>query len=89
MMRKLALLGASLLTLAAQPLYAQQGAAPEPSSAPTTAAAAQDDATGSAQTGPQRRFTGEDLFGLAAASDPQISPDGRHIAYVRRANDIM
>ena len=89
MMRKLALLGASLLTLAAQPLYAQQGAAPEPASAPAATTAAQDDATGSAQTGPQRRFTGEDLFGLAAASDPQISPDGRHIAYVRRANDIM
>jgi dipeptidyl aminopeptidase/acylaminoacyl peptidase len=89
MMRKLTLLGASLLTLAAQPLHAQQGAAPEPASAPAATAAAPDDATGSAQTGPQRRFTGEDLFGLAAASDPQISPDGRHIAYVRRANDIM
>jgi Tol biopolymer transport system component len=89
MMRKLALLGASLLTLAMQPLYAQQGAAPEPASAPAATATAPEDATGSAQTGPQRRFTGEDLFGLAAASDPQISPDGRHIAYVRRANDIM
>lgn len=34
-------------------------------------------------------FTGEDLFGLTVASDPQISPDGRQIAYVRHTNDIM
>ena len=30
-----------------------------------------------------------DLFDLEAASDPQISPDGRWIAYVRRSGDIM
>ncbi|WP_166943897.1 S9 family peptidase [Sphingopyxis panaciterrae] len=46
-------------------------------------------AVGSARTGPQHRFTGDDLFDLAAAADPQISPDGSRIAYVRRANDIM
>jgi len=39
--------------------------------------------------GPDPRFTGSDLFSLAAASDPQISPDGRWVAYVRRSNDIM
>ena len=39
--------------------------------------------------GPHRTFAGIDLFGLEAASDPQISPDGRRIVYVRRANDIM
>src|SRR6476659_6877883 len=39
--------------------------------------------------GPQRHFTGSDLFGLEWASDPQISPDGRTIAYVRRSNDVM
>src|SRR5262245_29951538 len=32
--------------------------------------------------GPNPRFTGSDLFSLSAASDPQISPDGRWIAYV-------
>jgi len=37
----------------------------------------------------QRSFTGRDLFSLEAASDPQISPDGRWIAYVRKSNDIM
>ncbi len=42
-----------------------------------------------AAAAPDPRFTGMDLFGLTVASDPQISPDGRHIAYVRRANDIM
>ncbi|MBP9826413.1 MAG: S9 family peptidase, partial [Thermoanaerobaculia bacterium] len=46
-------------------------------------------AMGSADWGPERRFTGADLFDLAIASDPQISPDGRYIAYVRRTNDIM
>ncbi|MFD1610444.1 prolyl oligopeptidase family serine peptidase [Sphingomonas tabacisoli] len=39
--------------------------------------------------GPNRAFTGRDLFGLEWASDPQISPDGTQIAYARRANDIM
>ena len=38
---------------------------------------------------PNPAFTGSDLFGLTAASDPQISPDGRKIAYVRKSNDIM
>ncbi|MCR5881035.1 S9 family peptidase [Phenylobacterium sp. J367] len=39
--------------------------------------------------GPSRLFTGRDLFGLRAASDPQVSPDGRSIAYVRTTYDIM
>ena len=38
---------------------------------------------------PDPRFTGRDLFDLSLASDPQISPDGRLVAYVRRSNDIM
>lgn len=44
---------------------------------------------GSERTGPERRFTDADLFDLTIAADPQISPDGRFIAYVRRSNDIM
>ena len=38
---------------------------------------------------PSRVLAGDDLFNLEAASDPQISPDGTSIAYVRRSNDIM
>jgi dipeptidyl aminopeptidase/acylaminoacyl peptidase len=38
---------------------------------------------------PNPIFTGRDLFDLTAASDPQISPDGRTVAYVRRSADIM
>ena len=38
---------------------------------------------------PERHFTARDLFGLEAAADPEISPDGRWIAYVRRSGDIM
>ncbi len=49
----------------------------------------QGSAQGSGRTGPNQTFSGEDLFNLAAASDPQISPDGSRIAYVRRQNDIM
>lgn len=39
--------------------------------------------------GPARYFDGSDLFTLEIATDPQISPDGRAIAYVRKSNDIM
>ncbi|ANY18980.1 Prolyl tripeptidyl peptidase precursor [Tsuneonella dongtanensis] len=42
-----------------------------------------------AQDGPSRTFTGQDLFGISVAGDPQISPDGRRIAYVRRSADVM
>ena len=38
---------------------------------------------------PSAHFTGKDLFGLTVAADPQISPDGSKIAYVRRTNDVM
>jgi dipeptidyl aminopeptidase/acylaminoacyl peptidase len=38
---------------------------------------------------PSSAFTGSDLFGLAIAADPQISPDGKTIVYVRRSGDIM
>ena len=40
-------------------------------------------------TGPSRYLTGSDLFNLEWASDPEISPDGRTVAYVRQSNDIM
>ncbi len=39
--------------------------------------------------GPSPAFAGRDLFDLSSASDPQISPDGRWVAYVRRSADIM
>ena len=39
--------------------------------------------------GPSRAFGPRDLFGLRAASDPQVRPDGGQIAYVRLTNDIM
>ncbi|MBO9664038.1 S9 family peptidase [Dokdonella sp.] len=38
---------------------------------------------------PSRVLTGEDLFNLEVAADPQISPDGRTVVYSRRTNDIM
>ncbi len=34
-------------------------------------------------------FQAEDIFKLAAASDVQISPNGKHIVYVRQQNNIM
>ncbi|ALH78994.1 alpha/beta hydrolase family protein [Sphingopyxis macrogoltabida] len=88
-MRKLAFLGASLLALAAQPVLAQEVSVREPAAAAPEAAPTSAAAMGSARTAPERRLTGADLFDLAIASDPQISPDGQHIAYVRRQNDIM
>ncbi|NKB35013.1 MAG: prolyl oligopeptidase family serine peptidase [Pseudomonadales bacterium] len=37
----------------------------------------------------QDLFTNLDVFEMEIAGDPQISPDGSQIAYVRRTNDIM
>lgn len=34
-------------------------------------------------------FQPEDIFELEVANDPQVSPNGKQIAYVRRSNDIM
>jgi len=34
-------------------------------------------------------FKNVDVFELEIAADPQISPDGSQVAYVRRSNDIM
>jgi dipeptidyl aminopeptidase/acylaminoacyl peptidase len=41
------------------------------------------------ETHPARVFEGRDIFDLQWAEDPQIRPDGREIAYVRMAYDIM
>ena len=46
-------------------------------------------APAAAQEGPSRTLEARDLFSLEVASDPQISPDGSKIAYVRRSGDIM
>ncbi len=36
-----------------------------------------------------RLFLARDIFGLETADDPQVSPDGKQIAYVRLSYDIM
>lgn len=38
---------------------------------------------------PAPLFKAEDVFGLEHAADPQISPDGKRIAYVRNSLDVM
>ncbi len=56
------------------------------------AQAQQDEASApatSAQDLPTRAFTGDDVFRLSGATDPQISPDGSMIAYTRITGDIM
>ena len=37
----------------------------------------------------KRPMTVEDLFRFKRVSDPQISPDGTKVAYVRRTGDVM
>ncbi|QZD94477.1 S9 family peptidase [Qipengyuania gelatinilytica] len=37
----------------------------------------------------ERLFTSLDVFDLEYADDPRISPDGRHVLYTRRSNNIM
>ncbi|WP_242615894.1 S9 family peptidase [Sphingomonas sp. BK036] len=55
----------------------------------TTPAFAQHQPTAPLSEGPTRSFTGSDLFGLTIVADPQISPDGKTIVYVRRTGDVM
>jgi len=79
-----AYLWGTLVACAATPSAAQeQAASVVPSPVP-----AQQPPAGPAP-GPSRTFDAHDLFGLEVATDPQISPDGRRIAYVRRSGDIM
>ncbi len=54
-----------------------------------TPALAQQQPVAPVADGPTRSFTGSDLFGLTIAADPQISPDGKTIVYVRRTGDVM
>ena len=91
MMRKLAVLVAGCLTICSQEIVAQEtpAAAPPQTELASDPAPMAASAMGSARTAPERRFTGADLFDLAIAANPQISPDGDEIAYVRRSNDIM
>ncbi len=35
------------------------------------------------------RLTAMDVFNLQYAGDPQISPDGKRIVYVRQFSDVM
>ena len=85
-MIKHGLAAASAFAFLAVPVAAQaQSSMPEDQQPVPMSASAQ----GSDRTGPNRTFTGEDLFDLAIAADPQISPDGERIAYVRRQNDVM
>ena len=72
------ILGA-LLALAV-PAFAQQGEPAAPAVVQPPAGPA---------PGPSRLFDAYDLFGLEVATDPQISPDGSRVAYVRRSGDIM
>ena len=46
-------------------------------------------ALAAAPQAPDPIFRPADLFGLEVADDPQISADGRLVAYVRRQNDVM
>ncbi|WP_338447005.1 S9 family peptidase [Pelagerythrobacter marensis] len=94
--RKLIFVGASLLAVQAQTGIARETPARSTQERPVEAPGRSADpapmsgaAAGSDRSGPERRFTGADLFDIAIASDPQISPDGRRIAYVRQTNDAM
>jgi dipeptidyl aminopeptidase/acylaminoacyl peptidase len=45
--------------------------------------------TATAAAAPSPLFEGKDLFGLQWATDPQIHPDGRTVAYVRNSYEVM
>ncbi|MGB3472435.1 MAG: S9 family peptidase [Erythrobacter sp.] len=84
-------LAVSVFALAAIPAtaFGQTVVEEGPAASSANAQSAKAPPQGSARTAPNRTISGEDLFDLAYATDPQISPDGSRIAYVRRQNDIM
>jgi len=82
-MRTTFLLGVAALAIS--PALAQQAEPPASPTAPITT----EQQPAAPAPAPSRTFDPYDLFGLEVASDPQISPDGRRIAYVRRSGDIM
>lgn len=71
-------LAAAFAVAASLPAYALAG----------DSSAAQSSTSATAQASPSR-FSALDVFALESAGDPQLSPDGRSIVYVRRAADIM
>lgn len=44
---------------------------------------------GNGEEADTNHFSALDVFDLEYATDPQVAPDGDHVAYVRRSNDIM
>lgn len=69
-----------LLTSCAAALLSTTALAQTPDQAPASMITA---------TSPSNLFQAQDLFGLEVAADPQISPDGQTIVYVRQTADIM
>ena len=45
--------------------------------------------TASAAPASSAYFEAEDIFALEYASEPQVSPDGKTVVYIRNSNDIM
>ncbi len=46
-------------------------------------------AAGAATASAAKPLQPMDIFDLETATDPQISPDGKHVVYVRRFADVM
>ncbi len=57
----------------------------------TTLAFANDDAIRADESNVVKKhyFQSEDIFNLEYVSEARVSPDGEHVVYVRRSNDIM
>ncbi len=85
-MRAAMMCGAALVALVTTTASAQPA---QTEAQPAPAATRAEQPPAGPTPGPSRTFDAHDLFGLEVASDPQISPDGRRIAYVRRSGDIM
>ncbi|MGI4879169.1 MAG: prolyl oligopeptidase family serine peptidase, partial [Janthinobacterium lividum] len=75
-------------TIIALMLTASVPALSQPATQSAAAPAAPPAASPQATT-PGRTFAPRDIFALEQASDVQISPDGKHIVYVRQIGDIM
>src|SRR5579859_1072007 len=84
--RRLALIASGCLALG---VFAAEPSGSTATKASLSSGSAEESSTQKESDLPANRFRAIDLFDLETATEPQISPDGARVVFVRNFNDIM